>query len=200
MKERSGERVPIQPELVVFCGPMFSGKSNQLIRELKRAPHARYKVVAFKPEVDNRRGANTINSEDGGSFPATPVKHSSEISDLVTSDVDIVGIDEAQFLDVGIIDVCLELVARGKKVIVAGLDKNFKGEPFGPMALLKQEAEEVQTFQAYCHKCGNPASFTQRIVNGKPADYSDPIVVVGATELYEARCRKHHEVPGKPKK
>lgn len=200
MKERSGERVPIQPELVVFCGPMFSGKSNELIKELRRAPHAGYKVIAFKPAIDKRRGSHTINSEDGGSFPATPVKNSLEIPDLVTADVDIVGIDETQFFDDGIVNVCLELVARGKKVIVAGLDKNFKGEPFGPMALLKQEAEEVQTFQAYCHKCGNPASFTQRIVDGKPANYDDPIVVVGATELYEARCRKHHEVPGKPKK
>jgi len=200
MKERSIERVPIQPELVVLCGPMFSGKSAELIKELKRAPHAGYKVLAFKPEIDKRRGTNTINSEDGGSFPATPVKNSFEILNLVLSETDIVGIDETQFFDNGIVEVCLELVNRGKKVIVAGLDKNFKGEPFGPMALLKQEAEEVQTFHAYCHKCGNPASFTQRIVNGKPADYGDPIVVVGATELYEARCRKHHEVPNKPKK
>ena len=200
MKERTGERVPILPELVVFCGPMFSGKSAELIKEMKRAPHAGYKVIAFKPEVDKRRGINTINSEDGGSFPATRVEDSSEILDLVSSEVDIVGIDETQFFDDGIVDVCIELVNRGKKVIVAGLDKNFKGEPFGPMATLKQEAEEVQTFQAYCHKCGQPASFTQRIVNGKPADYNEPVVVVGATELYEARCRKHHEVPGRPTK
>lgn len=198
MKERSGERIPLQPELVVFCGPMFSGKSAELIRELKTAPHAGYKVIAFKPEVDKRRGADSINSEDGGSFPAISVRHSLDILDFVTKDVDIVGIDETQFFDDEIIDVCIALVGQGKKVVVAGLDKNFKGEPFGPMAELKQEAEEVQTFHAYCHKCGQPASFTQRIVNGKPADYNDPIVVVGAMELYEARCRKHHEVPGKP--
>jgi len=197
-KERAGERVPIQPELVIFCGPMFSGKSAELIKELKRAPHAGYKVLAFKPALDKRRGADSINSEDGGSHPAISVKHSLDILNFVTPEIDIVGIDEGQFFDNEINDVCIRLVNQGKKVIVAGLDKNFKGEPFGPMAYLKQEAEEVQTFQAYCHTCGKPASFTQRIVNGKPANYDDPIVIVGAAELYEARCRQHHEVPGKP--
>jgi thymidine kinase len=198
MPERYAERRPIQPELIVYCGPMFSGKSDELIKELKRAPHAKYKVIAFYPEIDNRRDPGTINSENSGKYPATPVKKSREILDLVTPEIDIVGIDEAQFMDDEILDVCLTLVSRGKKVIVAGLDKNFRGEPFGPMARLKQEADHTETFHAYCAVCGESASFTQRIIDGKPANYNDPEVKVGADEFYQARCRKHHEVPGKP--
>lgn len=202
MRERDNrkEKDPITPGLTVYCGPMFSGKSDELIRELKRAPHAGYRVAAFKPAKDNRRGEDTINSENGAKFPATSVSESFEILSLVGPDIDIVGIDEAQFFDANLPDVVLTLVGRGKKVMVAGLDKNFRGEPFGPMQILKQEAEDVISLHAYCSECGKPASFTQRLVNGKPANYDDPVVVVGASELYEARCRKHHEVPGKPVK
>ena len=198
MPERYAERRPIQPQLIVFCGPMFSGKSDELIRELRRAPHAGFKVLAFVPEVDFRREKDTINSQDGTAFPAITVGNSAEILGMVTPDVDIVGIDETQFFDEGIVDVCLNLVHRGKKVIVAGLDKNFRGEPFGPMGRLKQEADHVETFHAYCAVCREPASFTQRIIDGKPANYHDPVVKVGADEFYQARCRKHHEVPGRP--
>lgn len=197
--ERYAERRPLQPELIVYCGPMFSGKSDELIRELKRAPHAKYNVMAFKPEVDFRRGSGTINSQNGNEYPAISVKSSEEILEYVTANIDIVGIDETQFFDDGVVDVVLKLIARGKKVIVAGLDKDFRGEPFGPMARLKQEADHTESFHAYCAVCGGSASFTQRLVNGNPARYDDPIVVVGADELYEARCRSHHEVPGKPK-
>jgi thymidine kinase len=200
MTERYVEREkrPLQPELIVFCGPMFSGKSDELIKELKRAPHAKYKVLAFKPSIDNRRGEDTINSENSGKYPAISVGNSLDILDLVPADVDIVGIDEAQFFDANILDVCLKLVGRGKKVIVAGLDKDFRGEPFGPMAILKQEADHTENFHAYCAVCGGSASFTQRIIDGKPANYTDPVVKVGADEFYQARCRQHHEVPGKP--
>jgi thymidine kinase len=200
MPERYAERSPIQPELIVFCGPMFSGKSDELIRELNKAPHAGYKVLAFKPVVDNRRDEDTINSQDGGKYPAIRVTTSKDILKSCLTDIDIIGIDEAQFLDDGIVNVCLELVARGKKVIVAGLDKNFRGEPFGPMAILKQEADHVETFHAYCAVCRQSASFTQRIIDGKPANYNDPIVKVGSDEFYQARCRLHHEVPGRPPK
>lgn len=195
---RRKEKEPIQPGLVVYCGPMFSGKSDELIRELNRAPHAGYKVIAFKPEIDTRRGEDSINSQNGVYYPAIPVKKSGDILAMIGGDIDIVGIDETQFFDEGIVDVCLTLVAGGKRVMVAGLDKDFRGEPFGPMAALKQEAEDVVSLHAYCAECGHPASFTQRIVNGHPANYNDPIVIVGAAELYEARCRTHHEVPGRP--
>ena len=197
--DRGNERIPIQPELIVFCGPMFSGKSDELIRELRRAPHGGFKVIAFKPLIDSRRGNDSINSQDGERFPAIAVRGSEEILEHVTGADDIVGIDEAQFMDDKLPEVCLELVRRGKKVIVAGLDKDFRGLPFGPMAKLKQEADHVNTFHAYCRVCRRPASFTQRIINGQPANFDEPIVVVGADEMYEARCRVHHEVPGKPR-
>lgn len=192
------ERWPQQPGIDVICGPMFSGKSSELINLLKRLPHAGFKVEAFKPNLDDRRGASTINSEDGAEYTATAVDNSREILELVHPATQIVGIDEGQFFDMGLKAVCIELARRGKRVVVAGLDKNFRGEPFGPMAELKFEADYVETKTAYCAKCGGAASFTQRTVDGKPAHYQDPEVVVGATELYEARCREHHEVPGKP--
>lgn len=202
--ERRVERDGMHPGLEVYCGPMFSGKSDMLIRELRRAPHAGYKVIAFAPGRDNRRGKDTINSEDGAKFPAISVESSAEILNLVKPEHDIVGIDEGNFFDMGLVDVCRELVLRGKKVIVAGLDKNFRGEPFGPMAAIKQDAETVHSLHAFCAVCGEEASFTQRIkdIDGEriPADYNDPQVLVGAAESYEARCRKHHEVPGKPDK
>jgi len=198
MQERYPEREHLHPGLEVYCGPMFSGKSSQLITELRRAPHAGLKVIAFTPSVDNRRKTDTINSEDGAAYPAITIKNSLEILGKVLLEHDIVGIDEGNFFDMGLVDVCRELVLRGKIVIVAGLDKDFRGEPFGPMALIKQDAETVHSMHAFCKVCHREASYTQRIVNGKPANYHDPVVIVGAEELYEARCRKHHEVPGKP--
>lgn len=192
------ERQPHQPGIDVICGPMFSGKSSKLISLLRRLPHAKYVVQAFKPSTDDRRGMSTINSEDGAEYPAYSVKRSVDILDLVEEETDIIGIDEAQFFDMKLTEVCKELARRGKRVVVAGLDKDFRGEPFGPMGDLKFEADNVETEVAYCPVCGGAASFTQRIVGGKPANYNEPVVVVGATELYEARCRLHHEVPGKP--
>lgn len=198
--KRGNERIPVEPELVVYCGPMFSGKSTRLVGELRVAPHAKYEVIAFKPDIDTRRG-DGINTEDGGNFPATSVDRTrpEKILRMVGPDIDIVGIDEAQFFGEGLVEVCQTLVRRGKAVWVAGLDKDFKGEPFGQMAKLKQEADRVVSLLAFCAVCGRPASRTQRLVNGKPANYNDPIVVVGAAELYQARCRRHHKVPGKPK-
>lgn len=204
MVERATERERLHPELEVYCGPMFSGKSSLLITELRRAPYAGLKVIAFTPYVDNRRSKDTINSDDGASYPAITVKNSKEILNHVLPEHDMIGIDEGNFFDMDLPDVCRELVLRGKKVIVAGLDKNFRGEPFGPMAILKQEAETVHTQHAFCMVCHREASFTQRIkiIDGKriPANYNDPLILVGAEEAYEARCRQHHEVPGKPEK
>lgn len=188
----------VQPRIEVYCGPMFSGKSDNLIRELSTLPYAGFGVIAFKPLNDDRRGGDTINSQNGASFPAISVSRSSEILSHVGDDIQVVGIDEAQFFDGEIVGVCLELVDRGKRVIVSGLDKDFRGMPFGPMATLKQIADHVLTHHAYCATCGEEAFFTQRVVNGTPAGFNDEIIIVGADELYEARCRKHHEVPGRP--
>jgi thymidine kinase len=196
-----GER-EMQAGIDVICGPMFSGKSDELIRRIRRFPYAGFVVMAFKPFGDDRRGINSINSEDGAHFDAIVVMTSKEILTYVDEETNVVAIDEGQFFDEELPEVCRELAARGKKVIVAGLDKNFRGEPFGPMGELKQEADHVDTLHAYCTACGRLASRTQRIkiVDGErmPANYDDPIILVGAKEAYEARCRTHHEVPGRP--
>lgn len=200
----SSEKKWLQPQIEVFCGPMFSGKSSHLIAELRTLPYAGYKVIAFTPSVDNRRQRDTINADGGAAYPAVTVKSSKEILDYVLPEHDIVGIDEGNFFDMDLALVCRLLVLQGKRVMVAGLDKDFRGEPFGPMAVLKQEAETVHTLHAYCTVCHEEASFTQRlkIINGKkePAGYGDNQILVGAEEVYEARCRLHHEVPGKPEK
>lgn len=202
--EASSERKKTepQPEIIVICGPMFSGKSDELIRRVRRLPYEGLKVQAFTPKLDNRRGGDTINSEDGVTFPATSVAASIEILALVAHDTHVVAIDEAQFFDSNLPGVCNTLASQGKRVIVAGLDKNFRGEPFGPMGELKYEADHVDTLHAFCAICRRPASRTQRIkiIEGEriPARYDDPLILVGATEAYEARCREHHEVPGKP--
>lgn len=193
---------PIQAGIEVICGPMFSGKSNELIRRLRYLGYQGRKVQAFTPEIDSRRGGGNVNSEDGATFPGTSLSSSKEILGLVFSDTDVVAIDEAQFFDSELPDVCRELAVWGRQVIVVGLDKNFRGEPFGPMARLKLEADKVDSRNAACAVCGREATRTQRIkiINGEriPADYNDPTVLVGAMESYEARCRDHHEVPGKP--
>jgi len=181
----------------VICGSMFCGKTDELIRRLRRASIARQKVQVFKPAIDGRYGLQKVTSHAGSEFAATPLASSREILARVEKDTTVVAIDEAQFFDDDIIKVVDELADRGLRVIVAGLDLNFKGEPFGSMPVLMARAEQVDKLQAICMVCGEPASRTQRLVNGKPARYDDPVIIVGAAELYEARCRKHHEVPGK---
>jgi thymidine kinase len=179
----------------VVCGSMFSGKTDELIRRLRRAVIAKKKVQVFKPAIDIRYAVEKVTSHAGADFAAIPVASSSEILDKLAEGVSVVGIDEAQFFDNGVISVAQQLAARNIRVIVAGLDMDFRGEPFGPMPMLMAEAEHVDKLQAICMVCGEPASRTQRLVNGKPARYDDPVVIVGASELYEARCRQHHEVP-----
>ena len=179
----------------VICGSMFSGKTDELIRRLRRAVIARQKVQVFKPAIDIRYAVEKVTSHAGNDFDAIPVKSSQEILDLVDDDTTVVGIDEAQFLDDGVVDVAEKLAERKIRVLVAGLDQDFRGEPFGPMPVLMAKAEQVTKLQAICIVCGEPASRTQRLVNGNPARYDDPVVIVGAAELYEARCRAHHEVP-----
>ena len=174
---------------------MFSGKSEELIRRVKRSVIARRQVQVFKPSIDDRFGTLVVRSHDGDSFVAHPVRSSDEIPGLLDPETTVVAVDEVQFFDPGIVDVARSLVASGKRVICAGLDLDFRGEPFGPVPALLALAERVDKLEAICVVCGEPGTRTQRIVNGIPADYDDPIIVVGAQEAYEARCRLCHEVP-----
>jgi thymidine kinase len=179
----------------VVCGSMFSGKTDELIRRMRRAVIARQKVQVFKPAIDVRYAVEKVTSHAGADFDAIPVEKATDIYAKLDTDTTVVGVDEAQFFDDGIIEVTRKLAERGIRVLVAGLDQDFRAEPFGPMPVLMAEAEHVDKLQAICMVCGDPASRTQRLVNGKPARYDDPVVIVGASEMYEARCRKHHEVP-----
>lgn len=182
----------------VICGSMFSGKSEELIRRIRRAEIARLKVKVFKPKLDTRFGHDRVSSHSGVQMGALPLEKAREILQLVPVDTDVVAIDEVQFFDWEITDVCEELADRGKRVIAAGLDMDFRGEPFGPMPLLMALAEEVEKLHAICMVCGAPATRTQRLIDGRPAAYEDPVIMVGASESYQARCRKHHEVPRGP--
>ncbi|HEX9011940.1 MAG TPA: thymidine kinase [Anaerolineaceae bacterium] len=179
----------------VICGSMFSGKTDELIRRLRRATIARQKVQVFKPAIDNRYAVEKVTSHAGSDFDAVPVHGAGGILPKLEKDTTVVGIDEAQFFDAEIIPLVQSLAERGLRVIVAGLDTDFRAEPFGPMPVLMAQAERVDKLQAICMVCGEAATRTQRLVNGKPAHYHDPVVIVGASEMYEARCRKHHEVP-----
>jgi thymidine kinase len=179
----------------VVCGSMFSGKTDELIRRLVRAIIAKQKVQVFKPAIDVRYAVEKVTSHAGSDFDATPIEKSAEILSRIEKDTTVVGIDEAQFFDPEIVQVAEALASRGIRVIVAGLDMDFRGEPFGPMPIFMSMAEHVDKLHAICMVCGDEASRTQRLVNGKPARYDDPVVIVGASELYEARCRVHHEVP-----
>ncbi len=179
----------------VICGSMFSGKTDELIRRLVRAKIAKQKVQVFKPAIDVRYAVEKVTSHAGADFDAVPIGKSAEIKSKLEPDTTVVGIDEAQFMDAEIVDIAQQLAERGVRVLVAGLDMDFRGEPFGPMPILMSKAERVDKLHAICMVCGDEASRTQRLVNGKPARYDDPVVIVGASELYEARCRIHHEVP-----
>lgn len=181
--------------LEVVCGSMFSGKTDELIRRLRRATIARQKVQVFKPIIDNRYAVEKVTSHAGSAYDAQPIQHASDILQRLEQDTTVVGIDEAQFFDDKIIQICKHLADNGLRVIAAGLDTDFRGEPFGCMPALMAQAERVDKLQAICMVCGEPACRTQRLVNGHPAHFNDPVVIVGASELYEARCRKHHEVP-----
>ncbi len=185
----------IHGSIEVVCGSMFSGKTDELIRRLRRAVIARQKVQVFKPAIDVRYAVEKVTSHAGADFSAIPVEKSDDILAKMEPDTTVVGIDEAQFFDDGILEVTRQLADQGIRVLAAGLDQDFRGEPFGPMPALMAKAEQVDKVRAICMVCGEPASRTQRLVNGKPARYDDPVVIVGASEMYEARCRQHHEVP-----
>jgi len=179
----------------VVCGSMFSGKTEELIRRVKRAIIAKQKVQVFKPGLDSRYTHEKVTSHNGMHFHATPVAEATDILKNLEPDTEVVAIDEAQFFDWSISEVCAELADRGLRVIVVGLDMDFRGEPFGPMPVLMAQAERVDKLQAICQRCGAPASRSQRLINGEPAAYDDPVILVGAEEVYEARCRVCHQVP-----
>ncbi len=180
----------------VICGPMYCGKTEELIRRLFRAKLAKQNVQVFKPIIDDRYGGIfKISSHSGSEFEAIPVKSSDEIKAKIEPNTTVVGFDEVQFFDEGILDLATELADSGIRVIIAGLDLTFTGEPFGVMPNLMAVAEQVSKLSAICMVCGDLASRSQRLVNGQPAHYNDPIIIVGASEMYEARCRDHHIVP-----
>ncbi len=179
----------------VICGCMFSGKTEELIRRVRRAVIAKQKVQIFKPRLDTRSGIETVATHDGLSLVAMPVESVEDMAKKIDPATQVVAIDEAQFFDPSIVDLCAALARRGIRVIVAGLDLDFRGKSFEPVPSLMAQAELVDKLQAVCVVCGAPASFTQRLVNGQPAPYDSPVIVVGAQELYQARCRQCHEVP-----
>lgn len=179
----------------VICGSMFSGKSEELIRRVKRTQFAKQKSMTFKPCVDNRYSDQDVVSHNGTKVEAIAVPNSKEILKRVTPDVEVVAIDEVQFFDDEVLGVVQILADKGHRVITAGLDQDFRGLPFGQVPNLMAVAEHVTKLQAVCSKCGSPASRTQRLINEKPASFHDPIILVGASESYEPRCRHCHEVP-----
>ena len=179
----------------VITGSMFCGKTDELIRRLRRATIARQKVQVFKPALDDRYTLQKVTSHAGSQYAAQPVPNARAILDQLEPETTVVGVDEAQFFDEAIIPLSGQLADRGVRVIIAGLDTDFRGEPFGPMPVLMAKAEVVDKLHAICMVCGQHACRSQRLVDGKPARYDDPVVIVGASEMYEARCRLHHEVP-----
>lgn len=186
---------PKSGSIEIICGSMFSGKTEEMIRRLRRAVIAKQKVQVFKPVIDNRYNVEKVTSHAGIDFEALPIKNSSEIPGLLKPETTVVAIDEAQFFDDGIIKTIDQLADNNIRVIVTGLDMDFRGEPFGCIPVLLSKSDKADKLQAICMVCGEPAGRTQRLVDGKPAHYHDPIVIVGAAEMYEARCREHHEVP-----
>ena len=179
----------------VICGSMFCGKTEELIRRVRRATIAKQQVQVFKHDLDARYHTQQVTSHNGQNLDAIPVSDAGQIEAKLDEETTVVAIDEVQFFDETIIDLVSHLADSGLRVILAGLDMDFRGEPFGPMPQLLCRAEAVTKLHAICIICGEEANRTQRLVDGEPARYDDPIIQVGAKERYEARCRKHHIVP-----
>lgn len=182
----------------VICGSMYAGKTEELLRRIRRIEYAKKTILVFKPKIDNRYSEGEVVSHNNERVKSISISNPLDIMKYVDPLPYAIAIDEVQFLKRDVIDVCEKLANMGVRVITAGLDKDFRGEPFGIMPELLAKAEYVTKLQAICQVCGAPATRTQRIINGKPAKYTDPIVLVGAKEHYEARCRHCHQVEGKP--
>lgn len=180
----------------VIAGVMFSGKTEELIRRVRRAVIAKKRVQVFKSHLDDRYAElHSISTHDGVTVEAHPVDSATEIMRLVRSDTEVVAVDEAQFLDEGIVSVSTVLANRGVRVILAGTDADFRGEPFGAMPQLMAIAEYVDKLHAICMVCGEEACRNQRLIDGRAATYESPTIMVGGSETYEARCRSCHQVP-----
>lgn len=196
--------MPKKGSLTVICGPMFSGKSRDLIRSMHIAEIAGQRTASFKPRIDTRYSHVDVASHDGIRKQAHAVETAREILSILFTYPElpeVVGIDEGQFFDRGLLPVCLWLVDHGRRVVIAGLDRNFRGEPFGSMPELMACADDVVKLRAVCMRCKDPrvtAVLPQRLIDGQPAPYDSPEVMVGGAECYEARCLDCHEVPGKP--
>lgn len=179
--------------LHLICGSMFSGKTEELMRRLRRAEYAQQKVLTIKHHIDTRSGAQCIVSHNGQTRGAYPIDNSNDglqtLLTLADETIDIIGIDEVQFFPASIIATINQLIDQGKNVIASGLDLDFRGEPFGCMPHLLSIADTVTKLRAICMQCGCESHFSQRIIDGKPARYDDPIVLIGAAESYETRCR-----------
>ncbi len=178
----------------VITGCMFAGKTEELIRRIKVLEFAKKKIVVFKPVIDNRYSENKVVSHAGSSVLSVAINKAEEIYNHIDDSVEVIAIDEVQFFDNKVIEICNDLANKGKRVMVAGLDMDFRGEPFGVIPQLLTTAEFVTKLTAVCTVCGAPATRTQRLVDGEPARYDDPIILVGANEAYEARCRHDHIV------
>ena len=183
-----------------ITGSMFSGKSEELIRRLRRGVYAKQKVVVFKPAIDDRYHKDKIVSHNGNAIEAINITTASEILRHDLSQVDVIGIDEVQFFEDEVVNIAEQLAARGHRVITAGLDMDFRGKPFKPIPELLAVSEIVTKLQAVCAVCGASSSRTQRLIDGKPAKIDDPIILVGANESYEPRCRAHHIIAPSDKK
>ena len=180
----------------VICGVMFSGKSEELIRRVRRALIAKKRVQVFKSHLDERyAGLYHVSSHDGRTVEAQPIDSPDQIAQAILAETQVVAIDEAQFLPMGIVELATSLAGSGRRVILAGTDTDFRGEPFGCMPQLLAVAEQVDKLHAICVVCGNAASRNQRLIGGRPARYDSPTIMVGGDESYEARCRSCHSVP-----
>nr|WP_204402008.1 thymidine kinase [Alkaliphilus hydrothermalis] len=179
----------------IIVGPMYAGKSEELIRRINRAQIAELKVLAFKPKIDQRYSSDCIASHNGKQTPCIPIETTDAMLEIIEKEeFDVLAIDEIQFFDEKIIEACQRVADQGKRVICSGLDMDFKAEPFKIVPAMMAIAEHVMKLTAICMVCKDPATRTQRLVNGQPAKYTDPIILVGAKEAYEARCRKCHEI------
>jgi thymidine kinase len=197
MNDFNRERKLARGHVELVCGSMFSGKTEELIRRIKRAEIAKQRVQVFSHGLDTRYGESQVASHSGANLRSVPVQSAMQILEKLDPEATVVAIDEAQFFDWRVAEVAHKLADRGIRVIIAGLDMDFRGEPFGPMPLLMAQAEQMDKLSAICVVCGEPASRTQRLINGQPAKYDDPVILVGASEVYEARCRHCHQVPGR---
>ena len=187
---------PRSGSIEVIAGVMFSGKSEELQRRVRRAEIARRRVQVFKSHLDERyAGLRHVSSHDGRMIEATPIGTAGDLMRALKPDTEVVAVDEAQFLDDAIVDVSTALAGRGVRMILAGTDTDFRGEPFGAMAQLMAVAETVDKLSAICMVCGDDACRNQRIIDGRPAPYDSPVILVGGSDSYEARCRHCHRVP-----